>query len=197
MSADRPTSSAERASMLQDMPIARAADGTAEDTSYPQLRAEFMGRSDTATLVPPFVCTSRNLDAFWDWIRDEGTSYSVRRRIIWEAFAPLLDYLEDENRAPAAPASPPLWRTSTRTVCIAPGPEPWTGGRVILRGPSQPHGPFSKRSASVSSTKRERPMLRSTTSPSYTAAQRTPSISHQASTPSRCSARSWAGAKVS
>lgn len=56
-------------------------------------------------LLPRFVRTHRNLDAFWPFIKNEAPSYAERREIISKAFTPLMDHLEGRNSAPADKAS--------------------------------------------------------------------------------------------
>jgi len=96
-----PTSPAERMAMLESLLTERATGGFGADTHiYEYLRREFMGDPKTKELLPNFVRTSRTLDAFWPWIKNEAGSYVDRRRLISEAFSPLADYLEGANRAP-------------------------------------------------------------------------------------------------
>jgi hypothetical protein len=96
-----PSSPAERAMMMENLMTERATGGMGANTHvYQYLRREFMADPVTKDLLPYFVWTSRTLDAFWPWIRDEARSYAERRRLISNAFAPLCDYLEGRNRAP-------------------------------------------------------------------------------------------------
>lgn len=52
-------------------------------------------------MLPKFVCTYRNLSAFWPYIKNEAGTYAERRRIIIEAFTPLMDHLEGQNGVPS------------------------------------------------------------------------------------------------
>ena len=97
-----PSSPAERATMMENLLTERATGGMGANTRvYEYLRREFMADPVTKELLPNFVRTSRTLDAFWPWIKNEAGSYADRRRIISTAFAPLCDHLEGRNRAPS------------------------------------------------------------------------------------------------
>lgn len=87
--------------MLQNFLVARARGQIAGAALYGYLRAELMAADDTKALLPQFVRTSRTLEMFWAYIRAQSSTYAGREAIIYEAFAPLLDYLEGRSRAPA------------------------------------------------------------------------------------------------
>jgi len=60
-----------------------------------------MSNPTTNPLLPGFVRTSRDLDAFWSWIKAEiPENYAGRRSYIRVEFVPLLDYLEGRHSAP-------------------------------------------------------------------------------------------------
>ena len=97
-----PSPPAERATMMENLMTERATGGVgANSRVYGYLRREFMVDPLTKELLPNFVRTSRTLDAFWPWIKNEAGSNADRRRIISNAFAPLWDRLEGRNRAPS------------------------------------------------------------------------------------------------
>lgn len=102
MSADfLPDSAIERATMLENLLIARATgDMTASTYDYEQLRRDFLADPEIKDLLPPFVRTCRSLDVFWPFIKEKAGTYADRRRFISEAFTPLVDYLEGRNRSP-------------------------------------------------------------------------------------------------
>src|SRR4051794_12896068 len=105
---DLPDAPHDRAMLLQNMLIARATGGGTEvdDGLYRHLRAEFMANPATKQLVPSFVRTTRDLSAFWGYIKYAFGGSAERREHIWEAFGPLLDSLEGRHRAPVdAPAA--------------------------------------------------------------------------------------------
>ena len=96
-----PSSLAKRAMMMENLMTERATGGMGANTHvYEYLRREFMADPVTKDLLPNFVRTSRTLDAFWPWIKNEAGSYAERRRLISNAFAPLCDHLEGRNRTP-------------------------------------------------------------------------------------------------
>jgi hypothetical protein len=91
----------ERAAMLENLMTARATgDLRASTHVYEFLRREFMNDSATKDLLPSFVRTCRTLDAFWPFIKEQAGSYADRRRFISQAFTPLVEYLEEKNKAP-------------------------------------------------------------------------------------------------
>jgi hypothetical protein len=96
-----PTDSLERANMMENLLVARATgDMSASTRDYEQLRRDFLSNPDLKPLLPVFVRTSRTLDVFWPFIKEQAASYAERRRFISEAFTPLIEYLEGRNRAP-------------------------------------------------------------------------------------------------
>ena len=100
---DIPDSLMERASVLEGLLISRATGGIADNHIYELLRREFMGDGALKNLLPTFVRTHRNLDAFWPFIKHEASTYAGRRQIISDAFTPLIDQLEGLNSAPGDP----------------------------------------------------------------------------------------------
>jgi hypothetical protein len=98
---DLPTSPLERAAMLENLLVARATgDMTASSHDYEQLRRDFIADPEIKELLPSFVRTCRTLDVFWPFIKEKAGTYADRRRIISEAFTPLVEHLEGRNRAP-------------------------------------------------------------------------------------------------
>ena len=95
-----PDSLVERASMLEGLLVSRATGRDADNRIYEFLRREFMANGALKKLLPKFVRTCRNLDAFWPFIQDEASSYAERRQFIRDAFTPLMDHLEGLNAAP-------------------------------------------------------------------------------------------------
>jgi len=91
----------ERALMLENLMTARATgDIIASNTVYEHLRREFMQDLATKPLLPDFVRTCRTLNAFWPFIKEQAGTYAERRRIISNAFTPLIEFLEGNNKAP-------------------------------------------------------------------------------------------------
>jgi hypothetical protein len=99
---DLPDSILERATMLENLLVARATgDMTASSVVYEHLRREFMGDGVLKHLLPDFVRTCRSLDVFWPYIKGQAPTYAERRSIIGVAFTPLHDHLDGAHQAPA------------------------------------------------------------------------------------------------
>lgn len=98
---DIPSSKLEQATMMEGILIARATGGSSDNHTYETLRRDFISDLSICDLLPSFIRTYRNLDSFWPYIKNEADSYAERRRIISEAFTPLMDHLEGRHNAPA------------------------------------------------------------------------------------------------
>lgn len=106
---DLPRTTAERVAMMEGVLIAAATGGSGDNSVYEHLRREFMADPVIRELLPPFVRTYRNLNAFWPYIKRKADTYAERRQIIGEAFTPLMDHLEGYTSAPSdQPASEAL-----------------------------------------------------------------------------------------
>jgi len=102
---DIPDSAFERVEMMEEILISRATGGDGDNRIYALLRRDIMADLNIRELLPRFVRTYRNLDAFWPFIKNEAPTYAERREIISKAFTPLMDHLEGRNSAPADKAS--------------------------------------------------------------------------------------------
>lgn len=91
----------ERAEALQNLMVARATGEGGDNGDYFELRNHFLDNPATKDLLPKFVRTNRQLDQFWAFIKYEFGGYAERRKYIWEAFTPLLDFLEGKTAVPA------------------------------------------------------------------------------------------------
>jgi hypothetical protein len=90
-----------QAESLQNMMLARATGGEVRERDYMMAR-EILVREPLIThLLPTFVQTARSTDQFWGYIKGKDGKYEGRRQHIWDAFRPLLDYLERGGSAPA------------------------------------------------------------------------------------------------
>jgi hypothetical protein len=61
------------------------------------------GRRDSyhgTVKVPDFVRRCSDLGQFWGFIKFERGTYRERRTLIWDAFRPLIEYLEAQDRSP-------------------------------------------------------------------------------------------------
>ena len=86
--------------MMESILIEAATGGSNAGHIYEHLRREFMADPIISNLLPPFVRTHHSLNAFWPYIKQEADTYEQRRRIINDAFTPLMDHLEGRNTAP-------------------------------------------------------------------------------------------------
>jgi hypothetical protein len=93
----------DRALRLQDGLIARAEGGAFNggDVAYRELRRHLAARPDTKAKLPEFVRRFGTVKEFWGWISAQRPTYRERRALIWEAFRPLIEYLEGLDRTPA------------------------------------------------------------------------------------------------
>lgn len=82
--------------------IASATGGAFDggDSAYKELRAFFASRPDTKEKLPAFIRRCGDLSQFWGWIKYEKPTYAERRALIWDAFRPMIQYLEGQDRAP-------------------------------------------------------------------------------------------------
>lgn len=99
--ADIPESMIEKMTMLEGTLIDAATGGSGDNALYIHLRREVIGDEELKPLLPAFVRTYRDLSAFWGWIKYEEGTYAGRRKLIGEAFTPVMDHLEGRGRAPA------------------------------------------------------------------------------------------------
>jgi hypothetical protein len=97
---EMPASLVERATLMQNLLMARATGLSADSEVYEALRREFMANETLKQLLPDFVRTCRSLEVFWPHIQSKSGKYAERRHIIGTAFNPLFDYLEQRHRAP-------------------------------------------------------------------------------------------------
>jgi hypothetical protein len=70
------------------------------DPVYKELRRFFALRPDTKEKLPDFVRRCSDLGQFWGFIKYERARYHERRTLIWDAFRPLIQYLEAQDRSP-------------------------------------------------------------------------------------------------
>jgi hypothetical protein len=92
----------DRGEYLQAMLLARATGGDAHDSHYVHIRAEIMANPNHKELIPRWLKTARNLDQYWQFIKNKFPSYAERRAFLYEELNPLLEYLETKQTMPAA-----------------------------------------------------------------------------------------------
>ena len=112
---EMPASLVERATLMQNLLIARATGLSADSEVYEALRREFMSNETLNQLLPDFVRTCRSLDVFWPHIQSKSGKYAERRHIIGTAFNALFDYLEQRHRAPVDAAASETLQTFDAT----------------------------------------------------------------------------------
>lgn len=99
--AELPESLIEKLAMLEGTLIDAATGGSGDNALYVHLRRELVQDEELKPLLPAFVRSYRDLSAFWGWIKYEEGTYAGRRKLIGEAFTPIMDHLEGRGRAPA------------------------------------------------------------------------------------------------
>lgn len=92
----------DRAEYLQSILLARSTGGDANENHYAQIRRTLMSNPNYSELLPRWVKTNRNLDQFWQFIKNKYPSYAERRTYLYEELNPLLEYLEGNQTLPAA-----------------------------------------------------------------------------------------------
>lgn len=97
---DLPADRVERALALQDLLISRATGGDGDAATYGLLRREFMDDPKTKPLLPRYVRTCRDPNAFWPIAKGMSPQWEGRRVQIREDFEPLLDHLESGSLSP-------------------------------------------------------------------------------------------------
>jgi hypothetical protein len=85
---------------LQNGLIAHATDGKFGDAEYQEIRLILMRDPTLLPWVPEVVRQNSDIGQFWGFIKYEYATYRERRRSIWDAFRPLIDYIESEDRSP-------------------------------------------------------------------------------------------------
>lgn len=102
--------SADKAIRLQNGLIGQATSGSFDggDDAYKELRRYFAARADTKAKLPDFVRRCSDLGQFWGFIKYERATYAERRELIWNAFRPLIQHLEADDRSPAVAAIGPV-----------------------------------------------------------------------------------------
>ncbi|WP_009632318.1 abortive infection family protein [Synechocystis sp. PCC 7509] len=93
----------ERLQQLQDILISRATGGDTGDEDYKKLRIEFLRDSAVKDHLPQFVINHNELSKFWGFIQPKFKTYKERRVFIWDEFASLIAFLE-QNIVEAQPA---------------------------------------------------------------------------------------------
>lgn len=94
MSIDFLTTDFERVSYLRNILVAHATGKPAETSEYEELRRMLLNSPSIAGLLPAWIRTIRDLDAFWGFIQPKYKTYAERRSFLSAEFTPVLDELE-------------------------------------------------------------------------------------------------------
>jgi len=90
----------DKAMRLQHGLISRATGGSLEEHDYHHLRRYFLDRADLRSHLPRFINQCSDTSQFWSHIKHLFAHYEERRQYLWNAFKPLIGYLEAQDRAP-------------------------------------------------------------------------------------------------
>ena len=91
----------DRAFYLQNLLINLSTGGREDNDEYQQLRQYFIKEFHTDQLIPSWIRDNRDLPQFWQFIKNEFSTYADRRSFIWAEFSPLLKFLESTKEAPS------------------------------------------------------------------------------------------------
>ena len=106
----------DKVTALQNLFVARATGGNADDLKYLPLRKELLNDALVAPLLPRFVRTSRDLGQFWQFIQPKFGSYAERRTYIWDEFKSALEAAEGGTSPVANTADETLKLLSSESV---------------------------------------------------------------------------------
>lgn len=84
----------EQVELFQNMLISRATGGDINENEYKILRNILINNSLIKDLLPKWIHTHRDVNQFWQFIKNKFRTYAERRAYLWEEFSPLLSYLE-------------------------------------------------------------------------------------------------------
>ncbi len=87
--------------LLQNILVSKATGGVEDEAEFKRLRGLVISNSSLEPLAPRFIHTCRNLNQFWQFIKNKYSTYAERRTYIWEAFQPMLDLLERGGLSPS------------------------------------------------------------------------------------------------
>jgi hypothetical protein len=93
--------SLEEVETLQHLLVSEATGGDEDASDYGRLRTALLAEPSLEPFIPRFIKTCRSTGQFWQFIKNKFGTYAERRQYIWDEFRPLLDHLENPNRAPA------------------------------------------------------------------------------------------------
>ena len=92
----------DRAEYFQSLVLTRATGGEIDENHYVQMRQHLIANPNYSELIPRWVKTNRNIDQFWQFIKNKFPTYAERRVFLNEELNPLLEYLETKQTLPPA-----------------------------------------------------------------------------------------------
>ena len=90
----------DRAEYFQRLVLTKATGGEVDDQHYVQMRQHLIGNSNYSEIIPRWVKTNRNLDQFWQFIKNKFPTYAERRAFLNEELNPLLEFIETKQTLP-------------------------------------------------------------------------------------------------
>ena len=90
----------EKLEFLQNMLVARATGGDADESHYKNIRQHFMNSPVFSGLSPSWLKTNRDLSQFWQFIKIKYPTYQERRIFIYSELSPLFEFLESKSGFP-------------------------------------------------------------------------------------------------
>ena len=87
---------------FQDMIIKAATGTTTDPAEYERKRNDLLSEISIRHQIPEFVIISRDLKAYWNFIKQISPNYQERRNFIYEKFNKLFYFIENESFEPTA-----------------------------------------------------------------------------------------------
>ena len=84
----------EEVEKFQNTLVAVATGRLYDKEEFVQMRDSLVASQVLNPILPRFVRTCRNADQFWDFIKNEFSTYRERRAFLWDSFRPVLEFLE-------------------------------------------------------------------------------------------------------
>lgn len=119
---------------LQEILIRHATGGESNDTDeyeYKRLRRFFLTDEETKNSVPDFIRESRDLGAFWAFIKPKFSTYKERRSFIYTELSKLFDIVEGINTSQTSSSAPEIHNNETNNV-ISAGGNINAGGDIVF-----------------------------------------------------------------
>lgn len=92
----------DRVEYLQSLVLTKATGGEVNDIHYKEIRQHLIENPNYSELIPRWVKTNRNIDQFWQFIKNKFPTYAERRVFLNDGLNPLLEYIETKQILPPA-----------------------------------------------------------------------------------------------